>query len=140
MANTCTSMWRSPSENVAYEFVLTSPAASHMFCPSYLVDFDMWGRWLYSCCFVGCCFQNLFNIACSIFVQFPSNFFSICLFSVHVVHPYSCRDITTAWKKLHFILSDKFDFHMIDNLSIAVCAFTRYILMSFSVDEMLLPR
>ena len=45
----------------------------------------------------------------------------------------------TAWKKLRFILSDKFDFHMIDNLSIAVHAFTSGILILFSVDKMLLP-
>ena len=32
---------------------------------------------MYSCCFVGCCFQDLFNIAHSILVQFPSTFFSM---------------------------------------------------------------
>ena len=37
-------------------------------------------------------------------------------------------------------ISDRSDFHMIDNLSIAVHAFARRILMSFSVDETLLPR
>ena len=40
-------------------------------CPAYLVRliwivFVMGGRWPYSCCFVGCCFQDLFNIARSI--------------------------------------------------------------------------
>ena len=43
-------------------------------------------------------------------------------------------------KKLRFILLDKIDFHMINNLSIAFHAFTRHILMSLSVDEMLLLR
>ena len=38
------------------------------------------------------------------------------------------------------ILSDRSDFHMIDNLSIVVCGFTRRILMSLSVDKTLLPR
>ena len=57
-----------------------------------------------------------------------------------MVHSYSRIDTTAAWKKLGFILSDKFDFHMIDNLLIAVYAYTSYILTSFSVDEMLLPR
>ena len=42
-------------------------------CPACLVCltwivFMMGGRWLYSWCFVGCCLQDLFNIACSILV------------------------------------------------------------------------
>ena len=42
-------------------------------CPACLVHltwivFMMGGRWLYSCCFVGCCLQDLFNIARSILV------------------------------------------------------------------------
>ena len=52
--------------------------------------------WPYSCCFVRCCRQDLFNIARRILVQFSSSFFSII--SVHVMHPY-CRIATTrAWK------------------------------------------
>ena len=40
-------------------------------CPACLVHltwivFVMGGRWPYSWCLVGCCHQNLFNIACSI--------------------------------------------------------------------------
>ena len=30
------------------------------------------------------------------------------------MHPYNRIDMTAASKRLHFILSDKFDFHMID--------------------------
>ena len=76
--------------------------------PAFLVHltwkvFVMGGRWPYRCCFVGCCLQDLFNIACSILVLLPSSFFSSCLVSVHVVHPYSRIDTITAWKKLHFI-------------------------------------
>ena len=42
-------------------------------CPVCLVRltwiaFVMGGRWPYSCCFVGCCRQDLFNIARNIFV------------------------------------------------------------------------
>ena len=47
---------------------------------------------------------------------------------------------TAAWKKLHSVLLDSSDFHVIDNLSMAVHGFARHILMSLSVDEMLLPR
>ena len=43
--------------------------------------------------------------------------FSIRLVSVHVVHPYCSIDTIAAWKKLRFILSVRFDFHMTDSLS-----------------------
>ena len=87
--------------------------------------------------FVECCFQDLFNIARSILVQFPSSFFSICLVSVHLVHPYCRIDMTIAWKKLRFTFADKSDFHMIDNLSIADHILASHILMSFLVDDTL---
>ena len=73
-------------------------------------------------------------------MQLPSSFFSKHLVSVHVVHPYSSMDTTVACKKLHFILSDRFDFHMTDNLLIGLYAFACPVLMSFSVDETLFPR
>ena len=98
------------------------------------------GWWPDSSLFVGCCFADLFRIVHTIFVQFPSSFFSIRLVSVYMVHPYSRIDTTAAWKKLHFISSDRSDFDMINNLSIAVQAITRLILMSLSVNEILLPR
>ena len=100
----------------------------------------MGGRWPHSCCFVGCSFQDLFNIACSVLAQLSSSFFSERLVSVHVVHPYSRMDTAAAWKKLRFILSCRLDFHMTDNLLIAVDAFDSGVLMLFSVDETLLPR
>ena len=42
-------------------------------CPACLVRltlivFVMGGKWPYSCCLVGCCLYDLFNIACSILV------------------------------------------------------------------------
>ena len=83
----------------------------------------MGGWWLYSWCLVGCCRQDLFNIARSILALLPSSFFSSRFFSVHVVHPYSSIDTIAAWKKLRFILSVRSDFHMIDSLLIAVHAF-----------------
>ena len=60
----CSSMWRGLQEYITYEFVPTSPG---VVCLT-LIVFMMGGRWPYSCCFVGCCLQELFNIACSIFV------------------------------------------------------------------------
>ena len=61
---------------------------------------EMGGWWPYSCWFIRRCFQSGF---------FSSSFFSVRLVRVHVVLPYSRIDI-----------SDKSDFHMIDNLSITV--------------------
>ena len=55
------------------------------------------------------------------------------------MHPYISIDTTFAWQKLHFILSVRSDFHMIDSLSIAVPVIVSRVLMSFSVDETLLP-
>ena len=71
-------------------------------------------RWPYSCYFMRCCFQDLFNIACSILVQFPFSFFSIRFFTIRffrfVMQPYSRIDTTVTWKKLHLILSDRSNF------------------------------
>ena len=100
----------------------------------------MGGRWPYSCCFEECCFQDLFITACSIHVQLPSSSFFLRFVSIQVVHSYSSMDTTAASKKLRFILPDRSDLHMTDSLSIVVHVFGRRVLMSFSVDEMLLPR
>ena len=104
-----------------------------------LIVFVMGGRWSCSCCVVGCCLQDLFNIARSILVYLPSSSFSIHLVSVSVVHPYSSIDTTTAWKKLRFILLVRSVFHMTDSQSIAVHAFACRVLMSVLVDEPLFP-
>ncbi len=95
---------------------------------SSLDRFVMEGRWPNSWCLVGCCRQDLFNIARSILVLLPSSFFSSRCVRVHAVDPYSSIDTTAAWKKLRFILSVRSDFHMIDSLSIAVHAFVSRVL------------
>ena len=101
---------------------------------------EMGGKWPYNYCFVRCCLQNLLKTACRILVQYPLVFFFMRFVSVHMVLPYSSTDIATAWKKSRFILSERSDFYMIDNLSITVHAFTRRMFISLSVDEILLPR
>ena len=58
---------------------------------------EMRGKWPYSCCFVGCCFQNLFMTARSICVLPPLSLFSMHFVNAHEVHSYSITD--TAWKK-----------------------------------------
>ena len=55
------------------------------------------------------------------------------------MHPYSSMDMTAAWKKL-LSLSNRSDFYMTDILLIVFHAFASCVLMSFSVDELLLLR
>ena len=99
---------------------------------------EMGVRWPYYSGLEWCFFLDLFSIARSILVQFPSSVFCMHLVSVHMAHPYRRIEINYAWKKLRFILLDKSDFHMIDNQLIAVHVFTQLVLMSFSVDKTLL--
>ena len=71
--------------------------------------------------------------------QFPLSFFSVRFVNIHVVHLYSSVYITAAWKKSHSILLDRWDFHMINSLLIAVQASARHMTWLL-VDETLLPR
>ena len=62
-----------PREGVHRSTSLMSLSLLLQQCPACLVCltsivFMMGGKWPYSCCFVGCCFQDLFNIARSILV------------------------------------------------------------------------
>ena len=114
-----------PCEGVHRRTSLKSSSLLLQQCPACLVHLiwmvlEIEGRWPYNCCFMGCCFQDLFNITHSILGQFSSSFFSVSFVSIHVVHPYSRTDTTTDWKKSYFILSDRLDFHMIENLLISV--------------------
>ena len=107
--------------NITCQVNLASLAVSHTSCSFYLDGFfGMGGKWPYSCCFMGWCFQDLFKTACSILVWFLSSFFSICPLSVHVVHPYRDNNTAQLGKDPCFILSDRSDFHIIDNLLLAV--------------------
>ena len=99
----------------------------------------MGGKWPYRCCFVSCCFQNLFQTVRSILEYFSSNSFSMHFVGVYVVRPYSSRDTATAWKKICFILSDRSDLHKINKQSIAVSTFAKRMLTSISVGKILLP-
>ena len=98
-----------PCEGVHSRRSLMSSSPLLQQCPTCLVRltsivFAMRGRCPYSCCFVGCCLQDVFQIARSILVLLPSSFFSIRFVSVHLVHPYSSIDTTAAWKKVRFIV------------------------------------
>ena len=121
-AKNYTTMKRVTKENVLYEFILASqPTITQQWkglhkrmsfinsffllqpCPAYLVCLtwmvlEIGNKWLYCSCFVGCCFQDLFNIAHNILVQFPTCFLSICFVSIYL----SCIYTATAWKKSQF--------------------------------------
>ena len=61
-------------------------------CPTCLVwmVLEMGGRWPCSSCFEGYCFQDLFNIACSIRVQILSSCFplyAVCIHTVELTQP-----------------------------------------------------
>ena len=86
-----------PCEGVHRSTSLMSSSLLLQQCPACLtlIVFVMDGRWPYSCCFVGCYLQDLFNTASNIHVYFQTNFFSIRLVSVYVVHPYLLYGCTT---------------------------------------------
>ena len=48
----------------------------------------------------------------------------VCLVGLYMVHPYSSMDLTAAWKKLRFILSDRCDFHVCVCVCVCVCGIT----------------
>ena len=85
-SNICSSVCRGLNEHIVYEFVLTSLACDVR--PIWMV-FEIDGWWPYSCCFVGCCIQDLFNPTCTIPVQLLSSFLSmrliISMYCIHVV-------------------------------------------------------
>ena len=77
----------------------------------------MGGKWPSSCCFVGCCFQDLFKTVCSILVLFSSIFFSSkCFTEVQMVKLCNNSDMITIQKNNHFIVSERSYLHMIVNL------------------------
>ena len=121
-----------PCEEVHWRTSLMSSSLHLQQCPACFdcliwTVLEMAGRWPYTRCFVGCCFQVLFNMTRSILVHFSSSVFSIRFVSVPVVHPYCRIDTTAAWKILRFILSDRCDFNIIVDLSITVNASTSHI-------------
>ena len=70
-----------PNVGVHWSTSLMSLSLLLQQCPACLahltwIVFVMGGRWPYSWCFVGCCRQDLFNIARNILVLLPSSFFS----------------------------------------------------------------
>ena len=89
---------------------------------------------------MGCSFQLIFRAARNMRVYVPSSA-DVCAFvSVQVVEPYRSTDSTTAVKKCLFMVFDRSDFHMGSSLLSADHAFPFRILISLSVDLILLPK
>ena len=122
-ANTVVSIYSSPLEKVAYEFIfLLQLCQTCLVLLSWMVC-EMGGLWPYNYSSVGCCFQDLFKTTHSVLVLLSSCFFSMFLVIVQVVKLYSSI-VCIAWKKSHFILLVRSDFHVADNLSIVRPCFT----------------
>ena len=73
-----------------------------------------------------------------ILAQFLFSFSSMRFVSFHVVRQYSDTDTASVWKKSCFILLDRSEFCMINTLLIAIYTYTRGILTSLLVAEILL--
>ena len=56
-----------------------------------------------------------------------------------MVQSYNSSDTVIPWNNKRFVLSERSDCHMVDNLSMAVHAIPMGMLTSLSVDEILLP-
>ena len=92
--------------------LLKSSSLLLQWCPAYLfrltwMVLGMEGKWQYNCCFMRCCFQDLFKTAWSIVVLFPYSFYPCVSLVSMWIHPYSHTDIATAWKNSTFIISDR---------------------------------
>ena len=77
--------------------------------PAYLVHLtwmicEIEWKWPYSSCFVGYCFWDLFKTSRSVFVLFPSRFFSIHFVKDQLVHSLCSTNTATTSKKSRFIL------------------------------------
>ena len=101
------------------------------------IVFVMGGRWPFSCCLVGCWQQHLFNTACSIFVQLPSNLFFILL---------STYLFTYLLRKVHLDLINHHHHHhrlvvstdFLDSLSLAIRLYLLSLLAGL-LDYILFP-
>ena len=115
-------------------------------CPACLVRLNwmvckMGVKWPYSCCFVVCCFQDLFKYHfCVVPIQLLFFFFFLSkpVVGIQVLQPYCSTDMATTWKK-SILFYQRSNFHVIDNVSVAVHVFPIRVLISLSVDEIVPP-
>ena len=121
-----------------YEVFPVSPAEFSMSC-SFYFDGEMKNKWPYSCCCVGCCFQDLFlrhatslnnsHLAFSPYISLESWWCS--------------HTIIVTWLQLERILLlfyQRLNFHTINNLSIVIYAFSMRKFTSVLVDRIWLSK
>ena len=109
-ANTGMSMCNSPSENVAYRFIFTSPAVPSMSGSSY---FEWLVRWMVHNHTAAVLWDASLRICSKQHVTFLCIFyqaFYMCISFVQMVHPYSCIDTATVWEIPCLFLSEISDF------------------------------
>ena len=88
------SICKSPKENVAYNFVLTSPAVPSM-------SYEMGSKWPYNCCILGVLLSGFVESS-----QHLSPVVRINIFlPVFLLSIYNSTDSATTWKNSCFILS-----------------------------------
>ena len=78
-----------PCEGVHRKISLVISFLLLQWCPACLVHLtwmvlEIGGRWPYNCCFMGCCFKDLYNTVHSILVQLLSSFF-VSMLCIHTV-------------------------------------------------------
>ena len=128
-------MCRSPWENVVYEL----SSDQHVL----FVLLGWFVKWEYVAVELLFCKLMLPGYVQKCYVQFLSSFrlsFSPCVsfesrWPIHSVVPTQLL----LGKKPRLILSERSDFHLIENLLITFLAFPIHMLRSFSVDDILLP-
>ena len=79
-------------------------------CPACLVPlirmvFEMGGGWAYSCCFLGCCIVDLFNIVHSILLHWPARFSvnKLSLISISCLITYEIRLFASSNRNVFII-------------------------------------
>ena len=97
----CVSMYRSQQENIAMSLSLLLVQRRAGFVCLTWTAYHMRSKWLYSCCFEGCCFMDLLKTAHCIFASLSSSIFLGVLFGSsccsHTVVLTQVRRIPNSW-------------------------------------------
>ena len=109
-----------------------------MSCSSYLEDVCYWSCAAIQQVFYGYGFQDWFKRTRIILVHFPSRFFFMYFFKVQAVQLYSCTTRLQLGKS-PVLWYQRDQIFLIINLSIAFYALCMLMLISLSVDWILLP-
>ena len=137
LVNFSVSIRKSPEENVVNVFILISSAVPSISCSSYLDR--LWDGWYMAVKLLFCMVPFVESVQNSFLVKFRSIFVSKHFVEVRLLRLYS-TDIHPPLKESPFFLWKSSDIHMVDNLSFAVYALRRSMLIFLQVDGILLPK